>query len=85
MKCLALHLELLMELSCILLMDSLMVSIMANLYVHCLVFQLDKMQELSRFILMVLLMVIQMEFLMDKHWQYHLDLLMLKHLAWMKA
>ena len=23
--------------------------------------------------------------LMDKHWQYHLDLLMVKHLAWIKA
>ena len=30
-------------------------------------------------------MVIQMACLRDKHWKYHLDLLMVKHLAWMKA
>ena len=46
---------------------------------------MDKMLELSWVLLMVLLMVIQMACLRDKHWQYHLDLLMVKHLAWMKA
>ena len=61
------------------------IPMMANLWVHCLVFQLDKMLELSWFILMVLLMVVQMACLRDKHWKYHLDLLMVKHLAWMKA
>ena len=34
---------------------------------------------------MVLLMVIQMACLRDKHWKYHLDLLMVKHLTWTKA
>ena len=56
-----------------------------NLWVNCLVFQLDKMLELSWVLLVVLLMVIQMAGLRDKHWKYHLDLLMVKHLAWMKA
>ena len=60
-------------------------SMMANLWVHCLVFQLDKMLEPSWVLLVVLLVVIQMACLRDKHWKYHLDLLMVKHLAWMKA
>ena len=63
----------------------LMVPTMSNLWFHCLVFQLDKMLELIWVLLMVLLMVIQMSCLRDKHWQNHLDLLMVKHLAWMKA
>ena len=63
----------------------LMIPIMENLWVHCLVFQLDKMLELSWVLLVVLLMVIQMACLRDKHWKYHLDLLMVKHLAWMNA
>ena len=46
---------------------------------------MDKMFELIWVLLMVLLMVIQMAFLRDKHWQYHLDLLIVKHLVWMKA
>ena len=78
------HLGFLMDQSWVFLMDHLIVMI-ANLWVHCLVFQLDNMLELSCFLLMGLLMVIQMECLRDKHWQYHLDLLMVKHLAWMKA
>ena len=64
---------------------NLMVPMMANLWFHCLVFQLDKMLELRWFLLMKLLIVIQMACLRDKHWQYHLGLLMVKHLAWMKA
>ena len=56
-----------------------------NQWVHCLVFQLDKMFELIWVLLMVLLVVIQMAWLRDKHWQYHFNLLMVKHLAWMKA
>ena len=43
MKCLVLHLELLMELSWVLLMDPLMVPIMANMWVYCLVIHFDKM------------------------------------------
>ena len=74
-----------MDMSWGFLMAHLIVPIMANLWVHCLVFQLDKMLELSWVLLVVLLMVIHMAFLRDKHWQYHLDLLMVKHLAWMKA
>ena len=66
-------------------MAPLMVPMMANLWVHCLLFQLDKMLELSWVLLIVLLMVIQMACLRDKHWKYHLVLLMVKHLAWMKA
>ena len=54
-------------------------------WVHCLVFQLDKMLELSWVLLVVLLMVIQMACLRDKHWKYHLVLLMVNHLAWIKA
>ena len=65
--------------------DPLMVPMMANLWVRCLVFHLDKMLELVWVLMMVLLMLIQMACLRDKHWQYHLDLLMVKHLAWMKA
>ena len=61
------------------------ITMIANLWVHCLVFQLDKMLELSWVLLMLLLMVIQMAYLRDKHWKYHLDLLMVKQLAWMKA
>ena len=34
---------------------------------------------------MVILMVIHMACLRDKHWQYHLDIMMVKQLAWMKA
>ena len=74
-----------MKLSCILLMAPFMVPMMANLWVHFLVFQLDKMLELRWILLVVLLMVIHMECLRDKHWQYHLDILKVKHLTWMKA
>ena len=63
----------------------LFVPIMANPWDHCLVFQLDKMLELRWVLLMVLLVVIQMILLRDNHCQYHLDLLMVKHLAGMKA
>ena len=63
----------------------LIIPMMANLWVHSLVFHLDKMLELIWVLLVVLLMVIQMECLRVKHWKYHLDLLMVKHLAWMKA
>ena len=79
------HLGLMMDLSWVPQITPLIISMMANLWVHCLVFQLDKMLELSLVLLMVLLMVIQMACLRDKHWKYHLDLLMVKHLAWMKA
>ena len=79
------HLGLMMDLRWVPSNDTLMVPMMANLWVHCLLFQLNKMLELSWVILMVLLMVIQMVCLRDKHWQYNLDLLMVKHLAWMKA
>ena len=58
---------------------------MENPWVHCLLFQLDNMLELIWVLLMVLLMLIEMACLRDKHWQYHLDLLMVKHLARMKA
>ena len=70
-----------MDLSWVPQMYPLIVPMLKNLWVHCLVFQLDKILELRWVLLMVLLMVIQMEFLRDKHWQYHLDLLMVKHLA----
>ena len=63
----------------------LIIPMMENLWVNCLVFQLDKMLELSLVLLMGFLMVIQMSYLRDKHWKYQLDLLMVKHLAWMKA
>ena len=79
------HLGLLMDLSWVFLMANLIVPMMANLWVHCLVFQLDKILELSWVLLIVLLMVIQMACLRDKHRQYHLDILMVKNLAWMKA
>ena len=79
------HLDLMMYLIWVTQMAPLAVPIMANLWVHCLVFNLDKMLELSWVLLMVILMVIQMTCLRDKHWKYHLDLLMVKHLAWMKA
>ena len=74
-----------MDLSWVSQMATLIVTMMANPWVHCLVFQLDKMLELSWVLLMVLLMVIQMACMRYKHWQYHLDLLMVKHLDWMKA
>ena len=57
-------------------MAPLIVPMMENPWVHCLVFQLDKMLELIWVLLIVLLVVIQMSCLRDKHWQYHLDLLM---------
>ena len=79
------HLGLMMDLIWVPQIAPLMVPIMANLWVHCLVFQLDKMLELRWVILMLLLVVIQMACLRDKHWQYHLYLLMVKHLDWMKA
>ena len=79
------HLVLMTDMSWVPQIVPLMVPMMANLWVHCLVFQLDKMLELSWFILMVLLMVIQMTFFRGKHWQYHLYLLMVNHLAWMKV
>ena len=79
------HLGLMMYMSWFPHITSLIKSMMANLWVHCLVFQLDKMLELSWVLLVVLLMVIQMACLMDKHWKYQLDLLMVKHLAWIKA
>ena len=79
------HLGLMMDLSWVPQITPLIIPMMTNLWVHCLVFQLDTMLELSWVLLMVLLMVIQMACLRDKHWKYHLDLLMVKHLAWMKA
>ena len=79
------HLGLMMDLSWVPQNAPLMVPMMANVWVHCLVFQLDKMLQLIWVILMVLLMVIHMACLRDKHLQYHLDLLMVQHLAWMKA
>ena len=79
------HLGLMMDLIWVPQINPLIIPMMANLWVHCLMFQLAKMLELSWVLLMVLLMVIQMACLMDKHWKYHLDLLMVKHLAWMKA
>ena len=79
------HLGLMIDLSWVTQITSLIIPMMANLWVHCLVFKSDKMLELSWVLLMVLLMVIQMACLRDKHWKYHLDLLMVKHLAWMKA
>ena len=79
------HLGLMMDLIWVPHITLLMVPTMANMWVHCLVFELDKMLELSWVLLMVILVVIQMACLRDKHWKYHLDLLMVKHLAWMKA
>ena len=79
------HLGLMMDLSWVPQIAPLMVPMMTNLWVNCVVFQLDKMLELSWVLLVVLLMVIQMACLRDKYWKYHLDLLMVKHLAWMKA
>ena len=79
------HLGLMMDLSWVPHITPLMVPMMANLWVHCLVFKLDKMLELSWVLLILCLMVIHMACLRDKHWQYHLDLLMVKHLASMKA
>ena len=74
-----------MDLSWVTHMAPLIVPMMANPWVQCLVFQLDKMLELRWVLLMVILVVIQMACFRDKHWQYHLDLLMVKHLDWMKA
>ena len=79
------QLGLMMDLSWFPQIAPLMVPMMANLWVSCLVFQLYKMLELSWVLLMVLLVVILMACFRDKHWQYHLDLLVVKHLAWMKA
>ena len=79
------HLGPMMNMSWVPQITPLMVPTMENLWVHFLVFQLDKMLELSWVLMMVLLMVIQMACLRDKHWQYHLDLLMVKHLDWIKA
>ena len=62
-----LHLDLLMELSCILLMAPLMVTMMANLWVYC----LDKMMDVRWALHMVLLMAC----LYDQHWECNLDLL----------
>ena len=78
------HLGLMMYLSWVPQITPLIIPMMEKLWFHCLVFHLDKMLELSWVLLVVLLMVIQMACLRDKHWKYHLDLLMLKHLAWMK-
>ena len=50
------HLELLMELSWVLLMASLMVPMIANLWVYYLVIHLDKMMDVSWALHMVLLM-----------------------------
>ena len=41
------HLDLMMDLSWVLHIAPLMVTMMANLWVHCLVFQFDKMSGLS--------------------------------------
>ena len=79
------HLGLMMDLIWVPQITPLIIPMMADLLVHCLVFQLGKMLELSWVILVVLLMVIQMSCLRDKHWRYHLDLLMVKHLALMKT
>ena len=79
------HLDLMMDLSWVHQINPLTIPMMANLWIHFLVFQLNKMLELRWVLLMVLLMVIQMACVRDKHWQYHLDLLMVKHLAMMKA
>ena len=79
------HLGLMMDLRWVPQITPLMVPTIENLWVHCLVFQLAKMLELSWVLLMVLFMVIQMACLRDKHWQNHLDLLMVKHVDWMKA
>ena len=75
------HLDLMMYLIWVPQISPLMVLMVANPWVHCLVFQLDKMLELSWVLLMVLLVVILMACFRDKHWQYHLDLLVVKHLA----
>ena len=79
------HLGLMMYLRWVPQITPLIIPMMANLWVRCLVFQLDRMLELRWVLLMVFLMVIHMACLRDKHWKYHLDLLMMKHLAWMKA
>ena len=79
------HLDLMMDLSWVPQMSPLIVPMMENQWVDCLVFQLYKMLELSWVLLMVLLVVIKMACLRDKNWQYQLDLLKVKHLAWMKA
>ena len=52
----ALHLKLLMELSCILLMDPLMVTMMANLWGYYLVIYLDKMMDVRWALNIVILM-----------------------------
>ena len=79
------HLGLMMVLSWVPQITPLIIPMMANMCVHCLVFHLDNMLDLSWVLLVVLLIVIQMACLRDKHWRYHLDLLMVKHLACMKA
>ena len=79
------HLGLMMDLSWVTQITLLIIPMMENLWVHCLVFQLDNMSELSWVLLMMLLMVIHMACLRDKHWKFHLYLLMMKHLAWTKA
>ena len=79
------QLGLIMDLRWVPQITPLIIPMMANMWVHCLAFQLDKMLELSLVLLVVLLMVIQMACLRDKHWKYHLDSLMVKHLAWIKA
>ena len=55
-RCLALHLELLMELSWFLLMAPLMVPMMENLWVYCVVIHLDNMMDVSWALHMVLFM-----------------------------
>ena len=79
------HLGLMMDLSWVPQNAPLMVPMMSNLWVHFLVFQLDNILELSWVFLMLFLMMIKMACLRYKHWRYHLDLLMVKYLAWMKA
>ena len=79
------HLGLMMDLIWVPQIAPLIIPMMANLWVDCLVFQFDKMLELIWVLLMVLLVVIQMACLRNKHRQYHLDTLMVKHLDWMKA
>ena len=52
----ALHLEVLMELIWVLLMATLMVPMMENLWVYCFVIHLDKMMDVRWALHMVLLM-----------------------------
>ena len=51
------HLRLMMDLRWVPQIAPLIVTMMANLWVHCLVFQLDKMLELIWVLMIVLLMV----------------------------